>query len=357
MVGTLWLGMIPVMPSRDARSLSHDTLEEMRRLAVRSVMEGASQKDVAEQLDVHHGTVCKWVAMYKVSGDEALASSKAPGPEPKLTDMQVAQVRRVIVGKNPRQLNFGPALWTLALVKQLIAGKFGVVLHISSIHRILHRLGVTPQKPLRRAFQRDDEACRTWMQVEFPRIVAEARRKQSVLLFLDETGVQENHTVGTTWGARGDRPVVSVSGSRRRINAISAIGPNGRLWFRCYSGTLTASRYIEFLTALLADVRGDIIAIHDRHPAHVAAATNQFLQRRSNRITAYCLPSYAPDMNPDEHVWSYLKGVFKSSPMQKDDDLRQRVETSLMRIASDRALVKSFFQHPGVTYVQEALHW
>ena len=243
------------------------------------------------------------------------------------------------------------------MVKQLIAGKFGVVLHISSIHRILHRLGVTPQKPLRRAFQRDDEACRTWMQVEFPRIVAEARRKQSVLLFLDETGVQENHTVGTTWGARGDRPVVSVSGSRRRINAISAIGPNGRLWFRCYSGTLTASRYIEFLTALLADVRGDIIAIHDRHPAHVAAATNQFLQRRSNRITAYCLPSYAPDMNPDEHVWSYLKGVFKSSPMQKDDDLRQRVETSLMRIASDRALVKSFFQHPGVTYVQEALHW
>lgn len=349
--------MVPVMSPRDARSLSHATLEEMRRLAVKMALAGRPQKLIAEQLQVHHGTVCRWIAMHAAGGDSALESSKAKGPDSKLSDTQIAKLRKLIVGKNPRQLNFGPALWTLSLIGQLIQDKFGIVLHASTIARMMDRLGVTPQKPLRRAFQRDDAECQHWMQSEFPQIVSEAKRKQAVLLFLDETGVQENHPVGTTWSDKGIRPEVRVSGSRRRINAISAISPSGRLWFRCYTGTLTAGLYVEFLKALLADVRGQIIAIHDKHPAHTAASTQRFLQQREKRITTYYLPSYAPDLNPDEHVWSFLKGTFKSAPLTKDEDLAARVEASLEVIAADRELVKSFFGHPAVQYVREALHW
>lgn len=349
--------MMKVMAPRDARSLSHEALEEMRRLAVKSVLEGESQKDVAVRLQVHPGTICKWVSMYRANGDAALASSKAKGPEPKLAPKQIEAVRRIIVGKNPRQLNFGPALWTLDLVGQVIKSKFGIVLHHTTIGRMLHRLGVTPQKPLRRAFQRDGEECRLWMQVEFPKIVAEAKRKQATLLFLDETGVHENHAVGTTWGERGKRPTVMASGSRRRINAISAISPRGRLWFRCYEGYLTASLYTEFLDDLMRDVRGKIVIVHDKHPAHTAAATQRYLMGRANRISTHFLPSYAPDLNPDEHVWSYLKGTFKSAPLEKGDNLHARVEASLDVIASDRDLVQSFFDHPAVSYVREALHW
>jgi transposase len=349
--------MMKVMMHRDARTLSHATLEEMRRLAVKSVLEGESQKDLAARLQVHPGTVCKWVAMYRAEGDAALASSKAAGPQPKLEPKQVDSVRKIIVGKNPRQLNFGPALWTLDLVGQLIKNKFGIVLHNTTIGRMLHRLGVTPQKPLRRAFQRDGEECRLWMQVEFPKIVAEAKRKQATLLFLDETGVHENHAVGTTWGERGNRPIVTASGSRRRVNAISAISPRGRLWFRCYQGNLNAPLYIEFLEALMSDVRGKIIVVHDKHPAHTAAATQRYLLSRAARINTHFLPSYAPDLNPDEHVWSYLKGTFRSAPLEKEDSLHDRVEASLDVIASDNKLVQSFFGHPAVSYVREALHW
>lgn len=351
------MSMIKVMTPRDARSLPHSTLEEMRRLAVKRVLEGATQQSVAKALDVHAGTVCRWVAMYATGGDDALASSKALGPTRKLTPKQISTVRKIIVGKNPRQLNFGPALWTLDLVGQVIMTKFDIVLHRTTIARMLHELGVTPQKPLRRAFQRDDEECRIWMQMEFPKIVAEAKRKQAALLFLDETGVHENHAVGTTWGERGNRPAVSVSGSRRRVNAISAISPSGRLWFRCYDGYLTASLYIDFLADLMSDVRGKIVVVHDKHPAHTAAATQRYLQSRANRISTHFLPSYAPDLNPDEHVWSYLKGTFKSAPMAKGDNLHARVEASLDVIASDTQLVQSFFGHPAVAYVREALHW
>ena len=197
--------------------------------------------------------------------------------------------------------------------------------------------------------------------VEFPKIVAEAKRKQATLLFLDETGVHENKAVGTTWGERGKRPIVTASGSRRRINAISAISPRGRLWFRCYPGYLNAPLYIEFLEALMSasgsDVRGKIVVVHDKHPAHTAAATQRYLLGRAARISTHFLPSYAPDLNPDEHVWSYLKGTFRSAPLEKGDSLHDRVEASLDVMASDNKLVQSFFGHPAVSYVREALHW
>jgi hypothetical protein len=97
--------------------------------------------------------------------------------------------------------------------------------------------------------------------LEFPAIVREARRKQATLLFLDESAMHEDGAVATTWGPKGERPQVRVSGSRRRTNIISAVSPRGRLWFRCFRGTLTAARFIEFLRALQHDVRGEIVLV------------------------------------------------------------------------------------------------
>jgi len=253
-------------------------LQELRRLAVRRVRAGETQRAVAESLEVHPHTVAKWMVWYRAEGDAGLASTPATGRPPTLSHRQVAQLRRLIIGKDPCQLNFGPALWTLRLVGELVGRCFGVVLHVTTIARLLHRIGITPQKPTRQAFQRDPIECDRWMTREFPRIVREARRRQAVLLFVDETGVREDHPVGRTWGERGHRPVVRVTGTRRRANVISAITPRGRLWFRCFPGNLNAVTYIAFLTALRQAVRKPIILIQDRHPAHVAAATCRFVQ-------------------------------------------------------------------------------
>lgn len=326
-------------------------------MAVRAVLDGETQRSVANRLQIYPQTVCRWMTAYRRRGDAGIASTKAPGRTPKLTERQIKVIRRIIVGKNPRQLNFGPALWTLDLVGQVIEAKFRIVLHKTTIARYLYRLGVTPQKPVRRAFQRDDAECRKWMAVDFPKIVREAKRKQATLLFADETGVHEDHAVGTTWGERGKTPVVRVSGTRRRVNVISAISPRGRLWFRCYRGTLTAPRYTEFLGALLEDVRGEIVLVHDRHPAHLAAATRRFVAEHRNRLSVHTLPAYAPDLNPDEHVWGYLKQSFRSSPMTPDENMDNRVTESMHAIAADRALVRTFFENPEVRYVKEAINW
>lgn len=349
--------MRSVTEPRDARSLDHSTLEEMRRLAVRRVLAGETQRQVARSLEVHRGTVAKWIEWYRSDGDEALASTKATGRPPSLNKRQLRRLQHIIVGKNPQQLNFGPALWTLPLVSELIERLFDVVLHKTTVSRLLHRLGLTPQKPVRRAFERDDLECMLWMENEFPKIVREARKRQSTLLFEDEAGVHEDGPIGTTWGTKGKTPVAVVTGTRRRTNVISAISPRGRLWFRCYGGTLRARGFIAFLKALLHDFRKPIDLIVDRHPAHVAAAVRRFVHENRRRLRLHFLPGYAPNLNPDEHVWGYLKGLFRRDPVHPDEDLAKAVHYSMKQIQRHRELVKTFFEHPEVKYVREALGW
>jgi len=349
--------MMPIMTRRDARSLDHHTLEEMRRLAVSRVLQGETLRQVAESLQVHWCTVAKWMAAYRRGGADALQSRKAPGPQRKLTSRQLQRLRRMIVEKTPQQLRFPFALWTLRLVGQLIEREFEVVLHKTTVGRLLRDLGLTPQRPTRQSFQRDAEECRRWAAEEFPRIVRAVRRRQATLLFADETGVHEDGPVDRTWGAKGQRPVVRVTGRRDRVNVISAVSPRGRLWFRCYRGTLGGPRFVEFLRVLLRDVRGEIELIIDKHPAHVAAVTRRYLQSVQQRLRVHYLPGYAPDLNPDEHVWSHLKGLFRRQPLRPEEKLAEAVQETMAEMQTDRALVRAFFDHPAVSYVKQALHW
>lgn len=239
----------------------------------------------------------------------------------------------------------------------LIERLFKVRLHDTTVQRLLHRMGLSPQKPTLRASFRDDAQIREWVSREFPAAVREARKKQATLLFLDEAGVHEDGPVGTTWGLRGKTPVVMTTGTRRRVNVISAISTRGRLWFRCFKGSLNAGRFIEFLHALLADTSKPIVLIMDRHPAHRAASVRRFLLENKKRISAYFLPGYAPELNPDEHVWSAPEGMFRCDTMEANDSFDDAVHTAMTVIKGDRAAVRKFFEHPEVAYVQEALKW
>jgi transposase len=342
------------MEKRDARSLDHRTLEEMRRLAVQRVLTGETQQSVAKSLQVHGQTVWKWMDQYRRRGQKGLESRKSEGPEPRLTKTQRRLLFKLIVEKTPMQLKFPYALWTLPLVQELIIQRFGVVLHRTTVGRMLRSMGLSPQKPTRRAFERDERDCARWADETFPEIAVQIRKRQSALLFGDEAGVHEDGPIARTWGQRGRRPIVRVTGRRRRVNVISAISPRGRLWFRCFKGNLTAQLFIQFLDALLHDVRGPIDLVLDKHPAHVAAATRRFILEHP-RLRVHFLPSYAPDMNPDEHVWGYLKGLFRREPLAVAEDLDSAVHNSMEQIQGDKPLVRSFFEHPEADYVLRAI--
>jgi transposase len=338
----------------DGRSLTHEALETVRLMSVRRVREGEAPSEVIKSYGFCRTTIYRWLRQADRKGVDALKSRKATGRPPKLTDRQKGAVARWITGKDPRQYGFDFGLWTRQIVSALIWKRFGVRLTVTSVGRLLAELGITPQKPLRRAYERDPEAVKRWEEEEYPRLRKRAKRRGADIFFLDEVGVRSDSAVGRTWAPRGRTPVIATSARRQAVNAMSAVSPNGAFWYEVYAQRLTAMQFIKLLTNFLRRRRRPVMVVLDSHPAHVAKAVANFVQSHRGRIELHFLPGYAPDLNPDEFVWKHLKshGLAKR-PLERNESLRARVINDLDAIKRNVRLVRSFFRAPSVAYVTD----
>jgi transposase len=335
----------------DGRTLSHEVSEHIRLMAVRRVRAGERPSDVIRSYGLCRTTIYKWVRAARRGGEKALRARKHPGRKPFLSAKQKLQVRRWINGKDPRQFGFDFGLWTRRIVAELIAERFGVQLGVTAVGRLLAELDITPQKPLRRAYERDPLAIARWTREEYPRLRARAKRVGARIFFLDEAGVRSDQVLGRSWGLRGQTPEVPTSGRRQSVSAISAVHARGAFWWAIYTARLNATRFVEHLRAFMRGRKGRVFLVLDRHPAHIAKVVARYVQSRRGRLELHFLPGYAPELNPDEFVWNHLKrqGVSKK-PLRRDESLRGRVEADLAAIQSSPALVRSFFRAPSVAY-------
>ena len=151
------------MRKDDARKLDHATLEALRIRAVQSVQEGESPEVVACTLRITSRTMYRWLAQYCSGGWGALKAKPLAGRPPKLDDKKLKWIYNTVTQKNPLQFRFQFALWTREMVVQLIKEKYGIRLAANSVGRLLAQLGITPQKPLHRAIERDDALVQKWL--------------------------------------------------------------------------------------------------------------------------------------------------------------------------------------------------
>jgi transposase len=339
----------------DGRTLDHKTLEHLRITAVRRVVEDHEAPSVVmESMGLCRTSIYRWLRRHQKEGWEALAEKIAQGPEPKLTDKQRQQVKGWIVGRDPRQYGFDYGLWTRRIVQSLLEKKFGVPLGLTAVGRLLAGLEITPQKPLRRAYERDPERIQQWLDQDYPKLRRRAKKHGAEIFFLDEAGFQSDPVLGRTYGLKGQTPVVATSGQRQSINAISAVNAKGEFWYDLYSGKLNAARFLEFLRAFMKGRRKRVFLVVDGHPSHTAKVVRAYVQSLEGRLELHFLPPYAPDLNPDEFVWSYAKsnGVSKK-PLRRNESLKERVAADLKAIQQDRRLVKSFFCAISVAYAKD----
>jgi len=338
----------------DGRTLSHETSETIRRLAVRRVQEGEAPSAVIKSYGLCRTTIYKWLKRARRGGEAALTARRHPGRKPALAPRQKLQVRRWINGKDPRQYGFDFGLWTRQIVAALIEQKCGVRLGVTAVGRLLAELDITPPNPLRRAYERDPVAIARWTTTVFPRLRARAKRVGAKLFFLDEAGVRSDQVLGRTWGLRGHTPEVPTSGRRQSVNAISAVTVRGDFWYEIYPERLNGLRFVDLLTHFMRGRKSPVFLIVDGHPAHTANVVAQYVQRLAGRLELHFLPGYAPELNPDEFVWNHLKrqGVSKT-PLRRDESLRSRVQSDLATIQSRPALIRSFFHAPSVAYTRD----
>ena len=239
-------------------------------------------------------------------------------------------------------------------MRELIEAKFGIELGLTAVGRLLASLDITPQKPLRRAYERDPALVDQWVKERYPELKKRAKRLGAKIFFQDEAGFQSDAPLGRTYGLKGKTPVVETSGQRQSLNVISAVNARGEFWAATYTSKLNAELFVVFLEGFMKCQTGKVFLVVDGHPAHKAKLVQGYVQSLKGRLELHFLPPYAPDLNPDEFVWSYMKanGVSKK-PLKQNESLQKRIEEDLNKVKNDRKLVRSFFCAKSVAYAKD----
>jgi len=340
------------MRKNDARRLDHATLEAMRERAVRSVQDGESPEVVARVLSINRSTVYGWLAQYRRGGWGALKAKPLFGRPPKLGGKKLSWIYDTVTQRSPLQLKFAFALWTREMVAALIKEKFNISLSVVSVGRLLAQLGITCQKPLHRALERDEALVQQWLKQDYPRIRALAQREKAAIYFGDAAHMRSDHHSGRSWGKKGETPIVSSTGARYRMSLISAVTSRGHMRFMVKEkGGVNAEVFIEFLRRLMVGTKNKIFLIVDRGPAHVAKKTKAFVAGLGGKLRLFYLPPYSPDRNPDELVWKHLKAdTVGRTSITSLADFRTKVKSSMLSLQRNSGKIRSFFQKPSLKY-------
>jgi len=337
----------------DLRRLSHAELTEFRKQAVARIHEGVPVEDVCRAMGVSRSAVFNWLALYRSGGWQALEASRRGGRKPKLDAKSMRWVYETVTEKDPEQMKFPFALWTCSLVAEVIRRELGVRLSRWSVMRLLRQLGLSPQRPLRRAYQQKADAVDEWKRETYPQIRREAKAAGADIYFCDESSIRSDYHSGTTWAPSGKTPVVKSTGARFSINMIGAVTPRGKLRFRTFKGTMTAILFIDFLRRMIRDSDRPVYMIVDGHPVHRSRAVRSYVENGNGAVKLFFLPGYSPELNPIEQAWNHAKRHNVGTRTVKGpDQLRRLVIAALRRLQKLPGIIMGFFRHPECAYAQ-----
>lgn len=320
--------------------------------AIRLLKEGYTKAQVARILNIAESSVYGWQKAYREGGLAALSTKIASGRKMLLTDKQMLELRGYL-RVSPRQLEFEFGLWTRKLVRDLIRRKFGVVYSEQNVGRILKMLGFSPQRPVYQALERNEEARRIWMEETFPSIRRRAEAEGAKIFFADEAGCRTDHHAGRTWAPVGQTPVVKTLGKHESIGMASAISMRGAMFWMTFDGTMNSALFTEFLELLLHDIEGKVFLIVDNVPYHISKETREWVEAHNDRIELFFLPSYSPDLNPDEWVWKNVKHdhIARAVP-QRPGHLFELARRALRELRGTPAKIRAFFADPHLAYIR-----
>jgi len=208
--------------------------------AARMFDEGRTQAEVARELGVSWRAAHDWHGAWKSGGREALAAGRKPGPAPKFDNGEMARLE-IALREGALAHGYDNDLWTLRRVGRLVGDLFGKKVSQSEVWRLLRRMRWSPQKPARKARERNEAAIADWKENQWPRIKAKARSERRTIVFVDESGLTQKPSAKSTWSPQGETPVLELNFNWKKLSVIGGITIRS-LYFRLHEDSVKAPK-------------------------------------------------------------------------------------------------------------------
>jgi transposase len=341
----------------DGRSESNEVLEALRWRALHARELGYTVVDIAAILGVREETVSRWCCHYEQGGEAALPGDRTGRPLGSgrlLTPEQEQALQQLIDSKIPEQVGIPSALWTRQAVHQLIQQQTGQSLPIRTVGEYLGRWGYTPQKPVRKAYKQDPKEVEEWLEKTYPEIEKRAKKEDAEIHWGDEMGVRSTCQHSRGYARPQNTPEMKVPGSRFSVNMVSTITNQGRVRWMIYQGKMNAALFIVFLTRLLAGATRKVFLIVDHLSVHEAAAVEEWLADKKDKLEVFYLPKYTPERNPDEYLNCDVKTNINTDGLPKDRaELKEKLHRFMQKLSKLPGRVASYFKHKFLQYAAD----
>jgi transposase len=336
----------------DARQIPDEVMTFIRQIAVRAINEkNFHPDDMSDMLEISRSSIFDWLHRFAADGYEGLETRKAPGTPPLITEKMDEWLSDAVLIKTPEDFGYNTPLWTSDILAELLERHFGVVVGGPAVNRHLKELGLSYQKPRYYAKEQNPEQLKAFVGEKFNKIESFAEKVGAEIWFGDEAGVDLRDRSGGTWGAIGYPPKVAVTGQRGRYNVLSAVSSQGSLHYWITDRNITAIMFIFFLQQLITGRQRPIFLIIDRARYHTSWLVREFIWHHRKKIRLFYLPSYSPEINPDEHVWEEIKDKKLSrATIISKLHLKVKLQEALQSLQQNVDRVKSFFHLPETSY-------
>ena len=342
------------MNKQDFRTLDENVRLAFRKRAINLINTGKRKGEVAKIIGVKPGTISAWWKKYKHVGIIGLKSKKkgARSEDRKLlSNSQEKAIQKMIIDKMPDQLKLEYALWTRNAVKELVEREFGVVLAINTMGDYLRKWGFSPQRPMKQAYEQCSKKVQKWLEEEYPKIKQKAKREKAEIHWGDETGVKNQSNHGRSYAPKGKTPVKKNMSKKFGANMISTVTNLGQVRFMTYRENMNSDLLIKFLKRLIQGSKKKVYLILDNLRVHHSRIVKDWVEQNKARLEIFYLPSYSPELNPDEYLNCDLKYALSEKPSPKNQKiLKKNITNHMKRLQKSPDRVKKYFKHKSINY-------
>ena len=342
------------MNTIDARTLNQQTQYELRKQVVRLREKGLSNQAISEIVGLSKSHVSTIGKKYERGGLDAIKPGlrgRRHGAQRELTAEQEVGIQKLLVDKTPDQLKLSFALWTREAVRLAIKQIYGPYLPLRTISYYLKRWGFTPQKPTKRAYEQNPKLVAQWHETVYPEIQALAKQEKAEIHWGDETGIQNDAYNARGFAPKGKTPVVRINATKSRVNMISSITNRGKVRFMLYKENMTSQVLIRFMSRLVKGADRKVFLILDNLRVHHSKLVKAWLEEHEEEIAVFYLPSYSPELNPDEYLNGDLKHCIRSGlPARTVKALTKKTRSFMRKLQNRPKHVSNYFKHPKIAY-------